>query len=79
VAFFQAEIYFFSGSDAGMAAGMAADASAAGADTAGAGAATGAGAGAGSSFFPQAARAAAAISAAKTRVLFICIDLKIKG
>ncbi len=48
-----------------------APASAAGA-AAGAGAATGAGAGAGaSSFLPQAAKAAAAITAAKTRDLFI--------
>lgn len=49
------------------AAGAGADASAAGA-AAGAGAATGAGA---SSFLPQAAKAAAAITAAKTRDLFI--------
>jgi hypothetical protein len=60
---------------------FAADASAAGADAAAAGAeasATGAAAGAGaatgagaSSFLPQAAKAAAAITAAKTRDLFI--------
>lgn len=50
------------------AAGAAGAASAAGA---GAGAAAGAGAGAGSSFLPQAARAAAAIRAARTTEFFI--------
>jgi hypothetical protein len=66
---------------AASAAGAADAASAAGAagaaEAAGAGAATGAGAGAGagSSFLPQAARAAAAITAANTRVLFICVYL----
>jgi hypothetical protein len=66
------------------AAGAAAEASAAGAaagadaSAAGAGAAIGAGAaaGAGSSFLPQAARAAAAITAAKTRDLFMMNYLK---
>ena len=56
-------------SAAGAAAAGAAEASAAGA---GAGAAAGAGAGAGaSSFLPQAAKAAAAITTAKTSDLFI--------
>jgi len=50
------------------AAAAGADASAAAGAAAGAGAATGAGA---SSFLPQAAKAAAAITAAKTRDLFI--------
>jgi hypothetical protein len=68
---------------AAAAASAGAEASAAGAEAgasaAGAGAATGAGAGAGaSSFLPQAARAAAAITAASTRVLFICKYLKVK-
>jgi hypothetical protein len=65
--------YCLAGSEAAAAGAAGADASAAGAAAAGAaagastaGAATGA-----SSFLPQAARAAAAIKAAKTRVLFI--------
>ena len=56
------------GAAASEAAGAAGAASAAGA---GAGAAAGAGAGAGSSFLPQAARAAAAIRAARTTEFFI--------
>jgi hypothetical protein len=63
--FFSQPRNYFDASDAGAAAG-AADASAAGA--AAAGAAAGAAA---SSFLPQAARAAAAITAAKMRVLFM--------
>jgi hypothetical protein len=67
------------------AAGAGADASAAGAagadaSTTGAGAGAaigaGAGAGAGSSFLPQAAKAAAAMTAAKTRDLFMMNYLK---
>jgi hypothetical protein len=54
------------------AAGAAAEASAAGAA---AGAATGAAGAAASSFLPQAAKAAAAITAAKTRDLFMMIFL----
>jgi len=64
--------YCLAGSEAaaaGAAGAAGAEASAAGAAAAGA-AAAGAAAGA-SSFLPQAARAAAAIKAAKTRVLFI--------
>jgi hypothetical protein len=71
--------YFLAGSAAaGAAAG--AEASAAGAEAAGAaGAAAGAGAaGAASSFLPQAARAAAAMTAARTRVLFMLSYLKNK-
>ncbi|WP_296490267.1 hypothetical protein [Rhodoferax sp.] len=69
--------YFLTYLEAAEAAGAAASeaAGAAGAaSTAGAGAATGAGAGAGaSSFLPQAERAAAAaITAIRTRDLFIC-------
>jgi hypothetical protein len=77
VAFFLSrKNYFFAGSEAAAAgaaseaAAAGADASAAGADGAatGAGATTGAGAAAGaaSSFLPQAAKAAAAITAART-------------
>jgi hypothetical protein len=59
-------------SGAGAAASGAGAAGAASGAGAGAGASTGAGAGAGGvSFLPQAARAAAAISEAMTRVLFI--------
>jgi hypothetical protein len=61
--------YCLAGSEAAAAGAAGAEASAAGAAAAGA-AAAGAAAGA-SSFLPQAARAAAAIKAAKTRVLFI--------
>lgn len=68
------------GAEAAASAG-AAEASAAGAaagagagSAAGAGAATGAGAGAGSSFLPQAARAAAAIRAARTTEFFISVS-----
>jgi hypothetical protein len=60
-------------------AAAGADASAAGADAsaagAAAGAATGAAGAAASSFLPQAAKAAAAITAAKTRDLFMMIFL----
>jgi len=66
VVFFLASKYYLAASEAAGAAG-AAGASAAGAAAAGAGA----GAGAGSSFLPQAAKAAAAITAAKTNDLFI--------
>jgi hypothetical protein len=60
------------GAAASAAAGAAGASVAAGAAGAAAGASTAAGAGAGiSSFLPQAAKAAAAIKAAKTRVLFI--------
>jgi hypothetical protein len=52
-------------------------ASAAGTAGAGAAAGAGAGAGAGVSFLPQAAKAAAAITAAKTRDLFMIIILKV--
>jgi len=66
---------------AGAAAGAAASAglaSAAGAaGAAGAAAGAGAGAGAASSFLPQAAKAAAAITAAKTRDLVMVIILKV--
>jgi hypothetical protein len=76
---------YFLGASAGAAAGAAAAsaglasaAGAAGASAAGAGAAAaGAGAGAASSFLPQAAKAAAAITAAKTRDLFMIIFLKV--
>jgi hypothetical protein len=44
---------------------------------AGAAAGAGAGAGAGASFLPQAAKAAAAMMAAKTRDLFMIIFLKV--
>jgi hypothetical protein len=63
VVFFLASKYYLAASEAAGAAG----ASAAGAAAAGAGA----GAGAASSFLPQAAKAAAAITAAKTSDLFI--------
>jgi hypothetical protein len=56
-------------------AGLASAAGAAGA--AGAAAGAGAGAGAASSFLPQAAKAAAAITAAKTRDLVMIIILKV--
>lgn len=61
------------GAAASEAAGAASEAAGAAgaASTAGAGAAAGAGAGAGSSFLPQAARAAAAIRAARTTEFFI--------
>jgi hypothetical protein len=75
--------YFLTSSEAAAAGAAAAAAAseaagaAGAASTAGAGAATGAGAGAGaSSFLPQAARAAAAITAIRTRDLFICIPDK---
>jgi hypothetical protein len=77
---------YFLGASAGAAAagaaaasaGLASAAGAAGASAAGAGAAAaGAGAGAASSFLPQAAKAAAAITAAKTRDLFMIIFLKV--
>jgi hypothetical protein len=70
--FLLAAAYCFAGSEAaGAAAGASVAAGAAGA-AAGASVAAGAAAGAGiSSFLPQAARAAAAIRAAKTRDLFI--------
>jgi hypothetical protein len=86
--FMTAKNYFF-GASAGAAAGAAAaGAAAAGAAAASAGfasaagaagaAAAGAGAGAAaSSFLPQAAKAAAAITAAKTRDLFMIIFLKV--
>ena len=62
------------------AAGAATSAGAgAGAEAASTGAATGAGAGAGSSFLPQAASAAAAITAARTRDLFIAVFLRWEG
>jgi hypothetical protein len=67
---------YLEAAEAAASAGAAAASEAAGAGAAGAGAgsaATGAGAGAGaSSFLPQAAKAAAAITAASTRDLFIC-------
>jgi hypothetical protein len=70
VVFFRLQAdYCLAGSEAAAAGAAGAEASAAGAAAAGA-AAAGAAAGA-SSFLPQAARAAAAIKAAKTRVLFI--------
>jgi hypothetical protein len=65
---------------AGAAAGAAASAGlASAAGAAGAGAAGGAGAasGAGVTFLPQAAKAAAAITAAKTRDLFMINNLKV--
>ena len=62
VVFFLASKYYLAASEA---------AGAAGASAAGAAAGAGAGAGAGSSFLPQAAKAAAAITAAKTNDLFI--------
>jgi hypothetical protein len=75
---------YFLGASAGAAAagaasaGLASAAGAAGVSAAGAGAAAaGAGAGAASSFLPQAAKAAAAITAAKTRDLFMIIFLKV--
>jgi hypothetical protein len=64
------------GAAAAGAAASAGFASAAGAAGA-AGAAAGAGAGAASSFLPQAAKAAAAITAAKTRDLVMVIILKV--
>jgi hypothetical protein len=69
--------YFLTSPEAAGAAGAAAGAASEAAG-AGAGAATGAGAGAGaSSFLPQADRAAAAaITAIRTRDLFICIPDK---
>jgi hypothetical protein len=75
--FLFAAAYCLAGSEAAAAgasvgAGAAGASVAAGAAGAAAGASTAAGAGAGaSSFLPQAAKAAAAIKAAKTRVLFI--------
>jgi hypothetical protein len=70
--------YFLAGSEAAGAAAAGADASAAGAEAAGAATGAGAAAGAGaatgagaSSFLPQADKAAAAITAAKTSDLFI--------
>jgi hypothetical protein len=68
------------GAAAGAAAAGAAAASAGLASAAGAAGAAAAGAGAGaaaSSFLPQAAKAAAAITAAKTRDLFMIIFLKV--
>ena len=65
VVFFLASKYYLAASEAAGAAG------AAGASAAGAAAGAGAGAGAASSFLPQAAKAAAAITAAKTSDLFI--------
>jgi hypothetical protein len=69
-----AGFFYASPAQAGKAAShyLAADASAAGAA---AGAATGAAGAAASSFLPQAAKAAAAITAAKTRDLFMMIFL----
>jgi hypothetical protein len=58
------------------AAGSAGLASAGRSGAAGAAAGAGAGAGAAASFLPQAAKAAAAITAAKTRDLFMIIILK---
>jgi hypothetical protein len=85
--FLAAQNYFLgasagAGAAAGAAAASAGLASAAGAAGAAgasaAGAAAGAGAGAGAaSFLPQAAKAAAAITAAKTRDLFMIIFLKV--
>jgi hypothetical protein len=77
VVFFRLQAdYCLAGSEAAAAGAAGADASAAGAEAAAAGASTAAGAAAGaaSSFLPQAARAAAAIKAAKTRDLFIFKD-----
>jgi hypothetical protein len=84
--FFWAAKNYFLGASAGAAAGAAAAsaglasaagaAGAAGASAAGAAAGAGAGAGA-ASFLPQAAKAAAAITAAKTRDLFMIIFLKV--
>jgi hypothetical protein len=84
--FFLTAKNYFLGASAGAAAagaaaasaGLASAAGAAGVSAAGAGAAAaGAGAGAASSFLPQAAKAAAAITAAKTRDLFMIIFLKV--
>jgi hypothetical protein len=73
VVFFRLQAdYCLAGSEAAAAGAAGADASAAGAEAAAAGASTAAGAA--SSFLPQAARAAAAIKAAKTRDLFIFKD-----
>jgi hypothetical protein len=75
VVFFRLQAdYCLAGSEAAGAAGAAAGASAAGAAAGAGAAAAGAAAGA-SSFLPQAARAAAAITAAKTRDLFIFKNL----
>jgi hypothetical protein len=80
--FWTAKNYFLGASAgaAGAAAAGAAAASAGLASAAGAAGAAAAGAGAGaaaSSFLPQAAKAAAAITAAKTRDLFMIIFLKV--
>jgi hypothetical protein len=85
--FFWTAKNYFLGASAGAAAGAAGAAAAAGAagaasaaGAAGAAGAAAAGAGAGaaaSSFLPQAAKAAAAITAAKTRDLFMIIFLKV--
>jgi hypothetical protein len=85
--FFSTAKNYFLGASAGAAAAGAAAASAGFASAAGAAgaagvsaagaAAAGAGAGAASSFLPQAAKAAAAITAAKMRDLFMIIFLKV--